>query len=62
MDRVDKSEAFSKGGSVNYKGAQVQGERGKFKGDVRGKFFTRSGGCLECAARGGGGSTRISNI
>ena len=28
MDRVDRQRLFSQGGSVNYKGAQVQGEKG----------------------------------
>jgi len=40
-DRVDSQSLFPQGGKVNYKRAQVEGERGKFRGDVRGKFSHR---------------------
>lgn len=34
----------------------------KFKGDVRGRSFTQSDKCLECASRGGSGGRHNSGI
>ena len=39
-DRAESQRLFSKGGSVNYKGAVVPNAGGNIKGDVWGMFFT----------------------
>ena len=56
MDRVDSQKLFPRVEESITMGHRFKVRGARFKGDVRGRFFTQSGGCLELVAGGGSGS------
>ena len=56
MDRVDSQKLFSRVEESITRGHRFKVRGARFKGDVRGRFFTESSGCLELVAGGDSGS------
>ena len=56
MDRVDSQKLLPRVEESITRGHRFEVRGTRFKGDVRGRFFTPSSGCLELVAGGGSGS------
>ena len=56
MNRVDSQKLFPRVEESVTRGHRFKVRGASFKRDVRGRFFTQSGGCLELVAGGGSGS------
>ena len=62
MDRVDSQKLFPRVEESITRRHRFKVRGTRFKGDVRDKFFTEDGGCLELAAGGGNGSRYYSDF
>jgi len=53
IDRVDSQRLFPRVEQTITRGHRFKVKGGRYRGDVRGRFFTQSGGGMECTACGG---------